>query len=166
MSSTNTVLAVESVQTFEADEPVPMVGDIHGQQHVVIRTDSGASAMDETNDALQTTLATTIAGEDVATDVLKTEQRFSYSQVTADAAVKSAPGFLHALTFSQTDAAPTAGTITVYDNTAESGTKIFEWNLTTTVFMPFTVTIDASFATGLYVGFATTADVQVTVSYR
>ena len=107
-----------------------------------------------------------LAGEDVTNDVLKVEQRFAYLQVTADAAVKSAPGFLHTLTFSQTDAAPTAGTITVYDNTAESGTKIFEWNITTAVFYPFTVTIDAAFAVGLYVGFATTADVQVTVSYR
>ncbi len=111
-------------------------------------------------------ILTALAGEDVVNDVLKVEQRYDYSQVTADAAVKSAPGFLHTLTFAQTDAAPTAGTITVYDNTAESGTKIFEWNLTTAVFYPFTVTIDASFSTGLYVGFATTADVQVTVSYR
>ncbi len=111
-------------------------------------------------------ILTALAGEDVVNDVLKVEQRYDYSQVTADAAVKSAPGFLHTLTFAQTDAAPTAGTITVYDNTAESGTKIFEWNLTPAVFYPFTVTIDASFSTGLYVGFATTADVQVTVSYR
>lgn len=119
-----------------------------------------------TSGALRIHSDETMAGEDVSLDVMKVEQRFAYSQVTADTAVKSAPGFLHALTFAQTDAAPTAGTITVYDNTAESGTKIFEWNLTTAVFMPFTVTIDASFATGLYVGFATTADVQVTVSYR
>jgi hypothetical protein len=133
---------------------------------VYMTTHTGAVASDDTLDAVKVTLASTLAGEDVSIDVLKTEHRFSFLQVTADTAVKSAPGFLHTLTFAQTDAAPTAGTIVVYDNTAESGTKIFEWNLTTTVFMPFTVTIDASFATGLYVGFTTTADVQVTVSYR
>jgi hypothetical protein len=145
-----------AARTVSAKLPIP-----------VFLTDStGDDATDTTNNAVKVALATTIAGEDVAIDVLKTEQRFAYSQVTADTAVKSAPGFLHTLTFAQTDAAPTAGTITVYDNTAESGTKIFEWNLTTTVFMPFTVTIDATFATGLYVGFATTADVAVTVSYR
>lgn len=83
-------------------------------------TPLGDSAMDETNDALKTTLATTLAGEDVSNDVLKVEQRFTYVQVTADTAVKSAPGFLHTVTFACADATPTAGTITIYDNTAAS----------------------------------------------
>lgn len=120
----------------------------------------------DANGNLKATLATTIAGEDITNNVLKTEQRFSFSLVAADAAVKSGAGFLHALTFSCNDAAPTAGSIIVYDNTAESGTQIFNHTFTTTPFVPFTVFIDASFATGLYVGFTTTADVNVTVSYR
>jgi len=129
-------------------------------------TPLGDSAMDETNDALKVTLATALAGEDVTNDVTKIEQRFAYSLVTSDTAVKSAPGFLHTLTFSCNDAAPTAGTIDVYDNTAASGTKIFSWTCTTTAFAPCSVIIDAVFATGLYVDFTTTADVNVTVSYR
>jgi len=129
-------------------------------------TPLGDSAMDETNNALKVVLATTIAGEDVTNDVAKVEQRFSYSLVTSDTAIKSAPGFLHTLTFSCNDAAPTAGTIDVYDNTAASGTKIFSWTCTTTAFAPCSVLIDAVFATGLYVDFTTTADVNVTVSYR
>lgn len=108
----------------------------------------------------------TFAGEDVVNDIQKVEQRFAPINVAADTLVKSGPGLLHTLTFAQTDAAPTAGSIIVYDNTAESGAKIFEWNLTTTVFMPFTVTLDVAFSIGLYVGFTTTADVAVTVSYR
>ena len=108
----------------------------------------------------------TFAGEDVVNDVMKVEQRYAYSLVAADTAVKSAPGFLHTLTFSCNDAAPTAGTIDVYDNTAASGTKIFSWTLTTTPFTPCSVVIDTNFATGLYVAFTTTADVNVTVSYR
>ena len=111
-------------------------------------------------------LPDTLAGEDVTNDVTKVEQRFAYSLVTSDTAVKSAPGFLHTLTFSCNDAAPTAGTIDVYDNTAASGTKIFSWTLTTTPFTPCSVVIDTNFATGLYVAFTTTADVNVTVSYR
>ena len=111
-------------------------------------------------------LLETLAGEDVVNDVMKVEQRFAYSLVTSDTAVKSAPGFLHTLTFSCNDAAPTAGTIDVYDNTAASGTKIFSWTCTTTAFVPCSVIIDAVFATGLYVDFTTTADVNVTVSYR
>ena len=108
----------------------------------------------------------TLAGEDPANGVMKVEQRFAYSFVQADTAVKSAGGFLHALTFSCNDAAPTAGSIIVYDNTAESGTVIFNHTFTTTPFVPFIVIIDAAFSVGLYVGFTTTNDVNVTVSYR
>ena len=111
-------------------------------------------------------LLETLAGEDVVNDVMKVEQRYAYSLVAANTAVKSAPGFLHSLTFSCNDAAPTAGTIDVYDNTAASGTKIFSWTLPATAFTPYSVIIDATFATGLYVAFTTTADVNVTVSYR
>jgi hypothetical protein len=127
--------------------------------------DRGDLQMD-VNGNTKITQATKLAGEDLTNDVMKTEQRFSYALVTADTAVKSGAGFLHTLTFSCNDAAPTAGSIIVYDNTAESGTQIFNHTFTTTAFTPFTVTIDASFSTGLYVGFTTTNDVNVTVSYR
>mgnify|MGYP003477171141 CR=1 FL=1 len=133
---------------------------------VFLTTSAGVDASDTTNNANKVTLATTLAGEDVVNDIQKVEQRFAPINVAADTLVKSGPGLLHTLTFAQTDAAPTAGSIIVYDNTAESGTKLFEWNLTTTVFMPFTVTLDVAFSIGLYVGFTTTADVAVTVSYR
>jgi hypothetical protein len=112
------------------------------------------------------TLATTLAGEDLTNDVLKTEQRFSLLNVTADTLVKTGAGFLHTITVAQTDAAPTAGTIVLYDNTAESGTIIQTISFTTTVFNPFTLIYDGTFSTGLYVGFTTTADVNVTLSYR
>lgn len=122
---------------------------------------------DEDTSAQSTSLSTLIAGEDLTNDVQKVEQRFSYTYCAgADTAVKSGAGFLHTLTFSQIDAAPTAGSIIVYDNTAESGTIIFSSTWTTAVFYPTTVTIDASFSTGLYIGFTTTADIGVTVSYR
>ena len=111
-------------------------------------------------------LPDTLSGEDVVNDAMKVEQRYAYSLVAANAAVKSAPGLLHSLTFSCNDAAPTAGTIDVYDNTVASGTKIFSWTLPATAFTPCSVIIDATFATGLYVAFTTTADVNVTVSYR
>lgn len=118
-------------------------------------------------DTQNVTLSTTLAGEDLTANVMKMEQRFSYTMIAADTAVKSGAGFLHSLTFAQADAAPTAGTIIAYDNTAESGTKIFDWSgITTAVFYPTTVILDVSFATGLYLGFTTTADVNVTVAYR
>lgn len=85
---------------------------------------------------------------------------------TGDTLVKTGPGVLHSITFSCNDAAPTAGSVIVYDNTAESGTQIFNHTFTTTPFAPCTVLLDAAFITGLYVGFTTTADVNVTVTYR
>ena len=142
---------------------VEMIGVPDKQAYTVVTEDSKTKAYQKA-DIRQ--ILTTLAGEDIINDVQKVEQRFAYSQVTADAAVKSAPGFLHTLTFSCNDAAPTAGTIDVYDNTAASGTKIFSWTCTTTAFVPCSVIIDAVFATGLYVDFTTTADVNVTVSYR
>jgi hypothetical protein len=145
-----------AARTVSAKLPIP----------VFLTTQTGDSATDDTNNAAQVTLATTLAGEDTSNDVMKVEQRFAYAHVTADTAVKSAPGFLHTLTFAQTDAAPTAGSIIVYDNTAESGTIIYSETFTTDVFRGYTVTIDAAFGTGLYIGFTTTADVGVTVSYR
>lgn len=121
---------------------------------------------DDTIDAYKQTLASTIAGEDLANNVLKVEQRFSFANCTADTAVKSGAGFLHTVTIMPTDAAATAGTIILYDNTAESGTIIGTITVTAAWVAPVTLTFDCSFSTGLYVGFTTTADVNVTVSYR
>lgn len=91
---------------------------------------------------------------------------FTYLKVTADTLIKTGSGTLGSLTFSCNDAAPTAGSIIVFDNTVESGTEIFNHTFTTTPFVPFTLPINVDFLTGLYIGFTTTADVNVTVAYR
>ncbi len=104
--------------------------------------------------------------EDNTNGVAKVEQRFTGAHVTADTQVKAGAGFLHTLTFAQTDAAPTAGSIIVYDSLTETGTILFSQTFTTDVFKAHSVIIDCTFATGLYVGFTTTADVGCTVSYR
>lgn len=116
---------------------------------------------------LLTSMGTQLAGEDLTEDVIKVEERFSYQEIVAvDTQVKAEAGFLHTITISCDDAAPTAGSIIIYDNTAESGTELFNHTFTTTPFVPFTVTLDVVFGTGLYIGFTTTADVNVTLSYR
>jgi len=91
---------------------------------------------------------------------------FNYSKLAADGQVKAGGGVLHSLTFSCNDAAPTAGSIIVYDSLTETGTEIYNETFTTTPFRGYTVVLDVAFKTGLYVGFTTTADVNVTVSYR
>ena len=112
------------------------------------------------------TLGSLIAGEDLIANVMKMEQRFGGSVIAADTLLKTGAGFIHALTFSCNDAAPTAGSIIAYDNTAESGTQLFNHTFTTTPFVPFTLPINIAFGTGLYIGFTTTADVNVTPSFR
>jgi hypothetical protein len=111
------------------------------------------------------TQGTTTAGEDVALDIQKVEQRFTFLNVTADVLVKTGAGMLHTVTCSS-DAAATAGTIILYDNTAESGTIIWTWTISATEVQPRTLTFDAVFSNGLYVGYTTTADVTCTVTYR
>ena len=116
--------------------------------------------------ALESTLATLIAGEDLTNDVLKVEERFSYSYCTEDTLVKTGAGFLHSVTFSPTDAEATAGSIILYDKTTEAAPIIFTFYVPVAVMLPVTVILDVSFSTGLYVGFTTTADVCATISYR
>jgi len=117
--------------------------------------------------AMMVSLDTAIAGEDLTNNVLKTERQYSYSAVAVvDTQVKASAGFLHTVTISCNDAAPTAGTLIIYDNIAESGTVVFNHTFTTTPFVPFTVVLDYVMATGIYLGFATVADVNVSCSYR
>ncbi len=95
------------------------------------------------------------------------EHRYTPSyKITTDTLVKTGAGHIHTVTFTCNDAAPTAGSIIIYDNAAESGSELLNHTFTTTPFTPFTVTLNASFATGLYVGFTTTNDVNVFISYR
>lgn len=93
----------------------------------------------------------------------------SYSRsavVAADTQIKGSAGFLHTATFSCNDAAPTAGSIIIYDSLTETGTQVFNHTFTTTPFVPFTVILDYTMTTGIYIGFTTTADVNVSCSYQ
>lgn len=132
----------------------------HSMQSVVNRV------YDEDANFLYTSLSTKLAGEDLINDVLKTEQRYSFTRLAADGQVKAGAGFLHTLTFACADAAPTAGSIIVYDSLSETGTVIYSETFDTTAFRGFSVVLDVSFSTGLYIGFTTTADVGCTASWR
>lgn len=103
--------------------------------------------------------------EDNSAQVAKVEHRYSYSKVTADGLVKPGAGLVHTVTFGATGTV-TAGLISLYDNTAESGTKIWE-GVVQLATAPVTIILDVSFGTGLYVGYdGTIANVSTSVSYR
>ena len=96
------------------------------------------------------------------------EHRYTPSyKLTSDTLVKTGAGLLHSILITCNDAAPTAGSIVIYDNTAESGSELFNHTFTTTPFPPVSLpAYDVSVANGIYVGFTTTADVNVFLSYR
>lgn len=96
---------------------------------------------------LRTTLGTTIAGEAVADDVIKVEQRGYYTSITtaATTVVKSGPGWFQGCHV----VGGTLGNVTIYDNTAASGAVVVA------AFTPATSSdlknINASFTVGLTV---------------
>jgi len=91
---------------------------------------------------------------------------FLRGRAVADSQIKGAAGFIHTVSIAPVTATPTAGLLTIYDSTAESGTVVYaEWIFATTP--GHTVTLDIPCSTGIYVGFdGTLANVQVTVAYR
>lgn len=165
-ASSNTVQGAAADNAAAVGNPVLVGGKYFSAQQTYTNGDVADLEVD-VNGILKVVEQYAPAYEDNTNQVAKVEQRFSYTYCAgADTQVKAGAGFLHTLTFTQIDAAPTAGTIIVYDSLTEANTIIFSSTWTTAIFYPTTVTIDVSFATGLYVGFTTTNDIGVTVSYR
>lgn len=90
------------------------------------------------------------------------QQGFQYQNITTDTTtvVKTTPGLLHSICVN-TPAA--TGTVTIYDNTAASGTKI--GTITSYASVPKCFIYDVNFYTGLTV-VTGTATPDVTVSFR
>ncbi len=107
--------------------------------------------------------------EDNVNGVAKVEQRFTNTRCTGDTLVKSGSGHLHAIIVSQpASATPTAGVLTLYDNTAESGTVIFQHYFpASAVPTPVTIPVNGGFTNGCYVGFdGTLAGLAFNIEWR
>ncbi len=85
----------------------------------------------------------------------------AYNNVTADEQIMAAAGKLHTITIHDVTV---AGVITVYDNTAESGTVIATLTLVAGESF-YTLTYDVECATGLFIGYDGTVAADLTVSY-
>jgi hypothetical protein len=85
--------------------------------------------------------------------------------LVADGQVKGSAGVLHTVVISCNDAAPTAGSLIIYDSLTETGTQVFNHTFVTSPIAPLTLVFDAIMTTGIYVGFTTTNDINVTVTY-
>lgn len=88
------------------------------------------------------------------------------TRITSEGLIRAGAGKLHTISIAPTTATPTAGLLTVYDNTAESGTAIYsEWVFATTP--GHTITLDCDVKVGIYVGYdGTLANASCTVTHR
>lgn len=103
--------------------------------------------------------------EDNAVGVALTEDRYTPIRVTADAQIKASAGYVKSITLTP-NGTITAGVITLYNNTAESGTQIFSMYVPTG-FLGGTFMINGVCSTGIYAGFdGTVANVAASISYR
>ena len=109
-----------------------------------------------TDDPLPVSLAAPVASEGYTPS----------SVLVASGQVATSAGVLHSLTFSQNDAAPTAGSVAVYDGIGATGTVLYRETFDTTIFRAYSVILDVKFSVGLYIAWTTTADVNVVASYR
>lgn len=87
--------------------------------------------------------------------MLNNNEEYRYSQISASGLVKTGSGQLGRIFVSTASATPT---ITVYDNTAGSGTKIIDTFTPTSGGM---YTFQAAFATGCYVAIGGTVSCTV-----
>jgi len=107
----------------------------------------------------------TIAGEDIANDVLKVESRYSAANITTQTTttVKSGAGLLKRIVFNKPLA---SGVVAVYDNTAGSGTLIATITLPATLLNgPFFLDYEDIVSTGITV-VTSGATQDITVIYR
>lgn len=90
---------------------------------------------------------------------------WSRARLTADGQIKASAGLLHQIIISPTQATPVAGLLTIYDNTAESGTVLWSgWFKATDDNQ--TIILDVLAATGIYCGFdGTLTGIAVVATY-
>ena len=91
----------------------------------------------------------------------------SSGQKTGDAQIKASAGYVSHMICQGSDAAAVAGTIIIHDSLTETSTAIFTFTvaaLDNHVPMVFPINVQA--ATGIYLGYTTTTDVNCTVFYR
>lgn len=147
-----------------ADSHLP-VGGVYDADGVALADgDESLLQLDAAGNLLES-LGTLIAGEDITNQVMKVEQRFVATRGTADTLVKSGAGFVHRICLAG-NGTITAGVVTIYDNTAESGTAI--WSGTVPVgCVPVSIEINTVVANGIYVGYdGTIANVAFACIWR
>ena len=113
-----------------------------------------------------TTGSSTVLGEGGANPAIITAEapQYNLQRAIATLTAKSGAGVLHSLSIAATLAAPTAGLLTIYDNTTATGAVIYtEW--VPAGVLAHNVVLDTSFLVGLTIGFdGTLAGVAITAA--
>jgi hypothetical protein len=138
--------------------PVQVGGVFNSTAPTLADGDVGALQLNSKGD-LSVTLGTYLSGEDASKDVIKVEQRytpFAISTATTTT-ILAAPGFLHEMLV----IGGTLGNVTVYNNTAASGTVLLP---TVTPVANGVLLKDILFTTGLTI--VTAAATVIVGSYR
>jgi hypothetical protein len=134
---------------------------------------SNLSGTDGDYTPIRTNRAGTVFNQDTTAPVYEenttgkaiVEENYSTTRVTADGQIKASAGFVRHISFAATGTV-TAGTITLYNNTAESGTVLWSGIIQVGT-APVTVPINADATLGIYVGYdGTVANVATHVSWR
>ena len=112
---------------------------------------------DPTNDYLDVNLKSKLAGEDITNDVLKTEDRSTYTNLSASALIKTGAGRVKGFMVNS----HSSGTLKLWDNTSAATTVL----LNTITFaagsgLMFNLP-DVEFSTGLYATIGGTADITI-----
>jgi hypothetical protein len=106
----------------------------------------------DSNDYPIVSQGTKLAGEDIPNDVMKVEDRSSYTNLTASGLIKTGSGRLKGFFVAST----TSGTIKLWDNTSAATTTIINTFTPSAGFYPLP---DIEFSTGCFATLANTIDV-------
>lgn len=135
-------------------------GFVYNLAGVVLNDGESASGQLDSLGNLQTSLGTGIAGEDIANDVQKVEQRSDYTPpITTSTLIKTGVGRLAGFFVSAASATPT---VTIYDNTSAAGQKILD-TFTPVAGQMYTLPL-VNFSQGLYIAIGGT--VTLTPFYK
>jgi hypothetical protein len=134
---------------------------------VALRVDSNNALLVALNGssggAVSVELANPPASWDEAFDKTVVEHRYQYRNVTTSSQIKASSGLVHTICIEPTTATPTAGLAILYDNTAGSGTIIWQKWLTATDSGVLRI-LDITFDTALFLTLP--ANFNGTVTYR
>lgn len=160
--------AIGNVAAGAADSGAPVkTGGKYVAAGVTLSDGNRGDTQLNVNGATNTNLGTLISGENQTLNRMMTGPSYSYTNIVLAAptttAIKSGSGLLHSITINKPVA---ASVITVYDNTAGSGTLIATITLPAALLTegPYSGIYDVAFATGLTIVTATGAS-DITVAW-